>query len=680
MAINSDRSQYFLIRSSLNSSERIEMFEFLLKRIEVFAWCPSEIMSLDLSVASHSLNVDPTRKSVIQKVQHSSPLHVEAVVKEVEQLLTAGAIREVLYPTWLANTVVVPRKNGKLRVCVDYMNLNDACPMDRFPLLRIEQMVDATTGYERLSFLDAYRSYHQIAMHLDDQEKTAFITPRGVYCYKVVPFGLKNAGATYQRTIMMLFGKQIGKTMEAYIDDMVVKSRFSQDHPDDLGRTFDVLLKYKLRLNAEKCAFGVSSGKLLGFIVSRHGIEADPKQLAVVQNLRAPTTIKELQRLTGMLTALHHFIRRSGDICRPFFQAMKTSRRGFIWTEDCEQSLRNLKAYLSRAPLLVTLVSDEDLYLYLAVSDHATNPPNRGSYRVPLKTVLRKIDSSSRILKFSQDLANYDITFEPRTSVKGQALANFFAELTPGLQDEANLLLQAEENQRLADTEVSNDTAEPRFDTTRTRFTIGNKRPKLEWKIFFGDAWRLNVDGAANVHGAGAGIVLILPVDTLVVGHLNDDYQAKDGRMNAYVSCVLALFRRFGHVKVEWIPQEHNAHVDALAGLASVYKSSSSRTIIFDAVDSPRVEPAGNLMILAVLLGPSRMDPIIAYLKAQTLPPNKKEAHKVRCQAANYYLGTHDVLYRRTFTGPDLGVVHEDQVPSVLEELHAGSCGAHSGG
>lgn len=120
--------------------------------------------------------------------------------------------------------------------------------------------------------------------------------------------------------------------------------------------------------------------------------------------------------------------------------------------------------------------------------------------------------------------------------------------------------------------------------------------------------------------------------------------------------------------------------MDALAGLASVFQSAGHRTIVFDAVDSPSIEPVEDLMVLAILLGPSRMDPVITYLKNQTLPPSKKEAHKVRCQVANYYLGAHDVLYCRTFTGPDLWVVHEDQVASVLDELHAGSCGAHSGG
>ena len=127
-----------------------------------------------------------------------------------------------------------------------------------------------------MSFLDAYRGYHQIPLYAADQDKTAFITPRGTYCYKVMPFGLKNAGATYQRLVTKMFQAQLGKTVEVYIDDMVVKSKRSQDHLTDLRQIFDILRQFQLKLNASKCAFGVGSGKFLGSLVTRRGIEANP--------------------------------------------------------------------------------------------------------------------------------------------------------------------------------------------------------------------------------------------------------------------------------------------------------------------------------------------------------------------------------------------------------------------
>ena len=130
--------------------------------------------------------------------------------------------------------------------------------------------------------MDAYKGYHHIAMHEADQEKTAFITPKGIFCYKVMPFGLKNAGATYQRMISKMFKSHLGHTMEVYIDDMVVKSKTDDEHFTDLQEVFDILKKHKLRLNAAKCAFGVGSGKFLGHLVTRRGIEADPSQVTAI--------------------------------------------------------------------------------------------------------------------------------------------------------------------------------------------------------------------------------------------------------------------------------------------------------------------------------------------------------------------------------------------------------------
>ncbi|XP_058216809.1 uncharacterized protein LOC131327681 [Rhododendron vialii] len=191
--ITEDGSRYFLIGSSLNDTDQNVTFDFLKKNIEVFAWTSYEMPGADPSFICHELNIDQAKRPVVQKARQSSPVHSEAVIDEVNGLLNAKAIREVQYPRWLANTVVVKKKNGKWRVCVDYSNLNDACPKDFFPLPQIDQLVDATAGHARLSFMDAYRGYHQIAMSEEDVENTAFITPHGIFGYLVMPFGLKNA-------------------------------------------------------------------------------------------------------------------------------------------------------------------------------------------------------------------------------------------------------------------------------------------------------------------------------------------------------------------------------------------------------------------------------------------------------------------------------------------------------
>lgn len=185
-------------------------------------------------------------------------------------------------------------------MCVDFTNLNKACPEDSFPLLRINQLVDATVGHELLTFMDAYSSYNQIKMHILDQEHTSFITDQGLCCYKVVPFGLKNVGATYQRLVNMMFSKQIRRNMEVYVDDMLVKSVTSEQHLTDLAEAFSVLRYYQMKLNPSKSIFRVFSGKFVGFMVNRMGIEANPDKIKAVLEMESPKNMKQLQCLNAV--------------------------------------------------------------------------------------------------------------------------------------------------------------------------------------------------------------------------------------------------------------------------------------------------------------------------------------------------------------------------------------------
>ena len=147
------------------------------------------------------------------------------IKQEMDKLLEVGFIKEIQYLEWLSNVVAVPKKNDKWRVCREYTNLNDACPKDTFPLSRIDQVVDATAGHKLLSFLDAYSGYNQISMFPHDDPKTAFIILYDMYCYKVMFFGLKNVGATYQCMMSRVFEPMLGRTVEVYLDDILVKSR-----------------------------------------------------------------------------------------------------------------------------------------------------------------------------------------------------------------------------------------------------------------------------------------------------------------------------------------------------------------------------------------------------------------------------------------------------------------------
>ncbi|KAL5542865.1 hypothetical protein UlMin_010575 [Ulmus minor] len=225
---------------------------------------------IDPNVIVHRLNIDPNFKPMKQKRRTFNAERYMAINTEVDKLLKAEFIEEANYPDWIANVVLVKKSNGNWRVCIDFTDLNRACPKDSFPLPRIDQLVDATAGHELLSFMDAYSGYNQIRMHEEDQEHTAFLTNQGLYCYKVMPFGLKNAGATYQRLVNKMFKDQIGKTMEVYVDDMLVKSLKTEEHIQNLKETFEILRRYKMKLNLSKCAFGVSSGKFLGFMATNN--------------------------------------------------------------------------------------------------------------------------------------------------------------------------------------------------------------------------------------------------------------------------------------------------------------------------------------------------------------------------------------------------------------------------
>ena len=203
--IGDDPKKFFQVGAQLPLQEKEQLVELLRRNVDVFTWNAYEAPRLDPEFICHHLNVNPSVTPKRQPPRRPSNEHVEAIKNEVIKLKRAGAIKEVFYPQWLANTVVVKKKTGKWRVYVDFTDLNKACPKDPFPMPRIDQLVDATLGHPRMSFLDVFQGYHQIPLATDDQEKTAFVTLVGNYHYKVMPFGLKNAGSTYQRIMTKMF-------------------------------------------------------------------------------------------------------------------------------------------------------------------------------------------------------------------------------------------------------------------------------------------------------------------------------------------------------------------------------------------------------------------------------------------------------------------------------------------
>jgi hypothetical protein len=176
----------------------VVLVDFLRANADIFARSPSDMPGILREVAEHSHDILPHSRVVQQRLRRFDEERRRAIGAELRKLLEAGFIKEVFHPTWLANPVLVKKKNEKWRMCVDYTSLNKTCPKVPFPLLRIDQIVDLTAGCELLCFLDAYSGYHQIKMKESDQLATSFITPFGMYCYVTMPFGLRNVGATYQ--------------------------------------------------------------------------------------------------------------------------------------------------------------------------------------------------------------------------------------------------------------------------------------------------------------------------------------------------------------------------------------------------------------------------------------------------------------------------------------------------
>jgi ribonuclease HI len=288
-------------------------------------------------VIEHCLKINPDARPVSQKHRRQFVEQQDFIRKEVRKLLDAGFIEEVHHPIWLANPVIVPKANWKLRMCIDYTSLNKAYPKDSYPLPCIDQIVDSTSRCDLLSFLDAYSGFHQIQMSREDRKHTAFVTVDGLYCYVVMSYSLKNALSTFVRAMSKTFGDLIRDKVEVYVDDIVVKTKRVSTLVEDLTLVFNKLRATRTKLNPDKCVFGISAGKLLGFLVSYRGIEANPEKIRAIEAMRPPAQVKDVQKLTGSLASLNRFISKLAERALPFFKLLRKFEP-FSWIEETEQA------------------------------------------------------------------------------------------------------------------------------------------------------------------------------------------------------------------------------------------------------------------------------------------------------------------------------------------------------
>ncbi|GJY33846.1 reverse transcriptase domain-containing protein [Tanacetum coccineum] len=260
--------QEVAIGGTLSLAGRTKLCTLLKKNLNIFAWQPSDMTGVPRSIAEHRLNIWEGYSPVRQKKRGQALERTKAIQVEVQKLVAAGIMREVYYHDWLSNPVMVKKYDGS---CVDFTDLNKARPQDCYPLLEINWKIESLCSYPLKCFLDAYKGYHQIHMAESDEEKTAFHTSQRVYCYTKMPFGLKNAGATYQQLVDKAFDSQVGQNMEVYVDDLFIKSHIEAEMLRDIDETFRTLRKINIKLNPKKCTFGAVEGMFLGYTITQKG-------------------------------------------------------------------------------------------------------------------------------------------------------------------------------------------------------------------------------------------------------------------------------------------------------------------------------------------------------------------------------------------------------------------------
>ncbi|XP_026383610.1 uncharacterized protein LOC113279117 [Papaver somniferum] len=639
----------------------------------------------------------------------------EAVESELKKLQVAGIIRKAQYPQWISNMVIVPKMNGGVRICIDFSDLNNVFPKDSFPLPGIDQLVESIVGYKAITLMDGYSGYNQIPLAPEDQEHTSFFRPRGLYCYTKIPFGLRNAGATYQRLVEDMFEDKIHNTIEVYMDNMLVKSKVTANHIDDLREIFQTMRKYKMRVNSAKCTFWVTSSKFLGYIITDKGIESDPKNIRVVLEMSSPVTIKDVQWLNGNLAVLGRFNSRSPD------KLLKTPEPDEVLTLYLGATSSAISA------VLVKNVGAEEKHVYFI--SKTMNPAEKNYTRIEqlilslvfatqklrtyfqthrirvltkssIESLLDNAARSGRISKWSAQIKQFDIFYEMRTAVKAQAVADFLADFSLDDEDEIEDIPGMEE-----DREDPSDLLETCSPT--------------RWEVF--------VDGSSNKDGSGLGLVFTTPKgkkmfhsfrlefkatnnvteykavihalriivemgihdvrltsdSQLVIRQINGKYAIHDPVLQKYWELAQFYIGQIPNIKFRHICRKDNRHSDALAYIASMLTDSSIEGIRVMRILMPSVpEPVDTKAYIEVTTADKYKDgdwqkPIHQYLEMGEFPKGRPEINKIKSKAAAHELRD-GVLYRKSYLGPLLRCLRKEDGNSILNELHYGVADNHS--
>ncbi|KAG8476462.1 hypothetical protein CXB51_033312 [Gossypium anomalum] len=675
------------IGTCVNEKTRQNLIKLLKEFKDVFAWSYQDMPGLSTDIAVHRIPTKKEYKPVQQKLRRMRPDVVMKIKEEVKKQFNAGFLKVVNYSEWVANVVPVPKKDGKVRMCVDYRDLNKASPKDNFPLPHIDTLVDNTAGYALFSFMDGFSAYNQIKMHSEDMEKTTFITLWGTFCYKVMPFGLKNAGATYQRAMVTLFHDMMHREIEVYVDDMIAKSRTEEEH-----------------VRVEK------------------GIEVDPDKVKAIQELPPPRTQKEVRGL-GRLNYIARFISQLTEKCDPIFRLLKKHNPG-VWDDECQKTFEKVKQYLSSPPVLTPPSSGRPLILYLTVFDNSmgcvlgqhdkTGRKERAIYYLskkftecemryppieklccalvwttrrlrqymlyhttwliskldPLKYMMESTALNGRMARWQILLSEFDIVYVNQKAVKGSAIADFLA------------------SRALEDYEPLNFNF-PNDDLMYVAIAEGDMPEDHSWK--------LNFDGASNAIGNGVGAVLISPNGDHYPFTCKLDFDCTNN-MAEYEACIMGIRAAIDHeIKVlevygdsalfdditfHYLPRDENQMADALATLASMVKVNEQedmKPIQMSICEAPA--HCCNIDEEEERDDHPWYHDILQYVKSRAYPDKATENDKrtLRRLASNYVLDG-EVLYKRRKDQVLLRCIDAVEAKKILEEIHDGVCGTYANG
>ncbi|GKA28120.1 reverse transcriptase domain-containing protein [Tanacetum coccineum] len=415
---------------------------------------------------------------------------------------------------------MVKKHDESWRTCVDFKDLNKTCPKDGYPLQEIDWKVESQFGFPFKCFLDEYKGYHQIQMAEEDEEKTAFITSQRIFCYTKMPFGLRNAGATYQCLVNKAFHKQIGRNLKVYVDDLVIKSRTEDEIVRNIKETFKTLREINMKLNPKKYTFGIEEGMFLGYKVSTRGLKVCPDKVDAVLSHPSPNrAFKKMKRFIAELPMLVALMEKEELIV--YLAAAKETVSAVLMTERetkqmpiyfVSRALRGPKInYTSMEKLVLALVhANKRLKRYFQAH------PIIVVTNQPIQQVLSRPEVAGRLQKWSIELGEYAIHYWPRVSVKGHILADFIVKRPE--EDSPNTLMAEEEElpvtppkirttQRNAMNSQSIERHATRIDVVRRKSRGGRTGVGLGLKVV-GDGC---VDGD-DVGWVGLAVMMILPL------------------------------------------------------------------------------------------------------------------------------------------------------------------------